>query len=52
MIQQFSPQSDYRLSLPLDACARLKYVLEFFYIKQNVKHIYTPDDIKMFDIAS
>lgn len=52
MIQQFSPQSDYRLSLPLDACARLKYVLEFFYIKHNVKHLYTPDDIKMFNIAS
>jgi len=52
MIQQFSPQSDYRLSLPLDACARLKYVLEFFYIKQNVKHIYTLDDIKMYDTAS
>lgn len=52
MIQQFSPQSDYRLSLPLDACARLKYVLEFFYIKQNVKHIYSLDDIKMFNLAS
>lgn len=52
MIQQFSPQSDYRLSLPLDACARLKYVLEFFYIKQNVKHIFTLDDIKMFSAAS
>lgn len=52
MIQQFSPQSDYKLSLPLDACARLKYVLEFFYIKQNVKHIYTPENIRMFSAAS
>ena len=52
MIQQFSPQSDYKLSLPLDACARLKYVLEFFYIKQNVKHIYTLDDIRMVPAAS
>lgn len=52
MIQQFSPQSDYRLSLPLDACARLKYILEFFYIKQNVKHLYSLEDIKMFDRAS
>lgn len=47
MIQQFSPQSDVSLSLPLDACARFKYILEFFYIKLNVSHIYTPDDISM-----
>ncbi len=52
MIQQFSPQSDYKLSLPLDACARLKYVLEFFYIKQNVKHLYSLDDITMTGKAS
>ncbi|HOP62012.1 MAG TPA: hypothetical protein PK358_06095 [Spirochaetota bacterium] len=51
-IQQFSPQSDFRLSLPLDACARLKYVLEFFQIKYNVSHLYRPDDIKMFGLAS
>lgn len=52
MIQQFSPQSDISLSLPLDACARFKYVLEFFYIKQKVTHIYTPDDIVMFSQAA
>jgi len=52
MIQQFSPQSDYKLSLPLDACAKLKYVLEFFYIKHNIKHLYTMDDIRMFAAAS
>ncbi|HOP28865.1 MAG TPA: hypothetical protein P5120_06610 [Spirochaetota bacterium] len=51
-IQQFSPQSDYNLSLPLDACARLKYILEFFQIRQDVRHIYKPDDIRMFGIAS
>jgi len=51
-IQQFSPQSDYKLSLPLDACARFKYVLEFFQIRQNVSHIYKPDDIRMFGLAS
>lgn len=51
-IQQFSPQSDYKLSLPLDACARLKYVLEFFQIRQDVGHIYKPDDIRMFGMAS
>ena len=48
MIQQFSPQSDVSLSLPLDACARFKYILEYFYIKQKVSHIYTLDDIAMF----
>ena len=48
MIQQFSPQSDIALSLPLDACARFKYILEFFYIKQKVNHIYTLDDISMY----
>ncbi len=51
-IQQFSPQSDYKLSLPLDACARFKYVLEFFQIRQDVSHIYRPDDIRMFGLAS
>ena len=51
-IQQFSPQSDYNLSLPLDACARLKYILEFFQIRQDVSHIYKTDDIRMFGIAS
>ncbi|MCL1865291.1 MAG: hypothetical protein FWF73_05710 [Spirochaetes bacterium] len=45
MIQQFSQQSDISLSIPLDACARFKYVLEFFAIKQNVSHIYTSDDL-------
>ncbi len=48
MIQQFSPQSDVTLSLPLDACARFKYILEFFYIKQKVSHIYTLDDLIMY----
>jgi len=48
MIQQFSPQSDFNLSFPLDACARFKYILEFFYIKHKVNHIYTMDDITMY----
>jgi len=52
MIQQFSPQSDLTLSLPLDACARFKYILEFFYIKQKVNHIYTLDDIAMYQKAA
>jgi hypothetical protein len=45
MIQQFSAQSGSGLSIPLDACARFKYILEFFAIKQNVDHIYTYDDL-------
>jgi hypothetical protein len=52
MIQQFSRQSDISLSLPLDACARFKYILEFFYIKQRVSHIYTLDDISMYREAA
>jgi len=51
-VQQFSAQSDYNLSLPLDACARLKYILEFFVVKLDVSHIYTLEDIKMTEAAS
>ncbi len=47
-VQQFSSQSDDSLSLPLDACARLKYLLEFFLIKKMVNNLYTMDDISMF----
>ena len=47
MIQQFSARSDLSLSLPLDACARFKYILEFFAIKQNVSQIYTLDDLQL-----
>ena len=45
MIQQFSSGSDISISSPLDACARLKYILEFLAIKQNVSQIYTFDDL-------
>lgn len=51
-VQQFSSQSDSALSLPLDACARLKYILEFFLIKYNVTHIYTMEDIKMYSLRA
>lgn len=44
-IQQYSPRSDNKQSSPLDAAARLKYILEFFLIKYNVSHIYTKKDI-------
>ena len=52
MIQQFSAQSDTSLSIPLDACARFKYILEFFALKQNVSHIYTFDDLRLGQSAS
>ncbi len=46
-IQQFSPHSDNRLSSPLDAAVRLRYILEFFASKYNVSHIYSVDDLSM-----
>ncbi len=46
-VQQFSAQSDISLSLPLDACARLKYILEFFLEKYDMSHIYSKSDILM-----
>ena len=52
MIQQFSAKSDISLSIPLDACARFKYILEFFAIKQNVSQIYTFDDLLLSKNAS
>ena len=52
MIQQFSAKSDISLSIPLDACARFKYILEFFDVKQNVSHIYTFDDLLLSKTAS
>ncbi len=44
-IQQFSSKSEIKLSSPLDACARLKYILEFFIINQNVNSIYSREDL-------
>ncbi len=46
-IQQYSPRSDNRMSSPLDAAARLKYVLEFFLVKYRVSHLYTREDLFM-----
>ncbi len=46
-IQQFSPRSDDRLSSPLDAAARFKYVLEFILLKINVSAVYTPEDLRL-----
>ncbi len=48
-IQQFPPATDNKNSSPLDAAARLKYVLEFLALKQNVSHIYRQKDIMLSD---
>ena len=44
-IQQYSSRSENKLSSPLDATARLKYILEFFLVKYNVIHLYTKEDL-------
>ncbi len=46
-IQQFSPRSDSKLSSPLDAAARFKYVLEFLSLKNRIDHIYRREDLAL-----
>ncbi len=46
-IQQFSPRTDNKVSSPLDAAARLKYVLEFIYEKLKPDHIFTKENLRM-----
>ncbi|MDY6967773.1 MAG: hypothetical protein SVR08_03825 [Spirochaetota bacterium] len=46
-IQQFSLRADNIVSSPLDAACRLKYILEFIALKQNVNHLFTNDDITL-----
>jgi len=46
-VQQFSPRSDNKLSSPLDAAARLKYILEFLYEKFEPDHLFTKDDLRL-----
>lgn len=46
-IQQYSPRSDNKLSSPLDAAARLKYILEFFLIKYDLSNLYTKEDLRL-----
>jgi hypothetical protein len=47
MVQQFPPRTEDRLSSPLDAAARLRYILEFFLLKFDLSDIYTRQDIRM-----
>ena len=44
-VQQFSPRSDNKLSSPLDAAARLKYILEFLSLRNRVEHIFKKEDL-------
>lgn len=44
-IQQYSSRSENKLSSPLDAAARLKYILEFFLMKYNISHLYMKEDL-------
>lgn len=46
-IQQLSPFSDNELSSPLDAVARLKYILQFLALKNKIEDIYTLKDIML-----
>ncbi len=46
-IQQFLARIESSSASPLDAAARLKFILEFLALKQNVNHIYTADDVKL-----
>ncbi len=46
-MQQYSPRSDNRMSSPLDAAARLKYILDFFLVKYPGVRIYSREDLLM-----
>ena len=48
-IQQLSPFSDNKFSSPLDAAARLKYILQFWALKNKINDIYTAQDIMLSD---
>jgi hypothetical protein len=47
-IQQLPSQTETKFSSPLDAACRLKYVLEYISLKQDVSHIYTEKDLKLY----
>ncbi|OHD65738.1 MAG: hypothetical protein A2176_13985 [Spirochaetes bacterium RBG_13_51_14] len=49
-IQQYSSRSENKLSSPLDAAARMKYILEFFLIKYDVTHLYTREDLLLYKV--
>ncbi len=46
-IQQFPSKTQDKFSSPLDAACRLKYVLEYMALKENMSQIYTEDELKL-----
>ena len=46
-IQQFSPRSDRKLSSPLDAAARLKYVLEYLSVRKDTSALFSREDLML-----
>ncbi len=50
-IQQYSPRTDNKTASPLDAACRLKYVLEFISLKQDVGHIFKAEDLRMAELV-
>jgi hypothetical protein len=46
-IQQHTASVDDRTSSPLDAACRLKYILEYIAIKQDMSHLYTKENLSL-----
>lgn len=46
-IQQVSPRTENKVTSPLDAACRFKYILEFIAIKQRVDHIFSTSDLQL-----
>ncbi|MGL4369033.1 MAG: hypothetical protein ACRCUT_05085 [Spirochaetota bacterium] len=46
-LQQYVLSADEKYSSPLDAACRLKYILEYIALNQDVSHIYTKEDLKL-----
>ncbi len=49
-IQQVSPRTENKVTSPLDAACRFKYILEFIAIKQRVDHIFSMSDLQLTDV--
>jgi hypothetical protein len=47
-LQQHTASVDDRTASPLDAACRLKYILEYIALKQDVSHLFTKDDLQLF----
>jgi hypothetical protein len=47
-LQQHTASVDNKTSSPLDAACRLKYILEYIALKQNVSKLYSKEDLLLF----